>query len=305
MISLEPEIVEFRDAGRITSDRAAPLIAAERREIVSLQAEVRVLAWLGVMLVASGVSVFVSKNLDRIGPVAVATALAMASAGCYLDSTWRRAHSRTSYLSDYVLLLGALLLSTDVGYVEHQFHLLGPEWPKHFLLLAIVHGATAYLFSSAALLSLSIASLAAWLGMERNVDTFFDMSTGTAMRAFACAGIVASWRVANRRPEFESVFDHFIATLALWGGLILTFDEETRNVGVIVVIAFAALTVAHGFRKRAETFVIYAYICAVIAIDVLLSPRGRVAALLYMIISTIVAIAGLFVLHRRFRRIAA
>ena len=305
MLSLEPEIVQFRDMGRITADAAAPLIAAERREIVSLYAEVRVLAWLGVMLIVTGVGIFVSKNLDRIGPLAVATAIGMASAGCYFDSAWRRAHSRTSVLSDYVLLLAALLLSTDLGYIEHQFHLLGPEWPRHFLLLAIVHGVTAYAFSSAALLSLSIGALAAWLGIERNIDTFFVRSIETAMRAFACAGIVAVWRAANRRREFERVFDHFIATLALWGGLILTFDKDTREMGAPFVIVLAVLTIAHGFRKRAEAFLIYAYIYAVIAVDVWLAPRDAVAGLLYLTLSTIAAIVGLFVLHRRFRKAIA
>jgi len=295
----------LRKKGIAARKRFADRDAVERREIVSLYTEVRGLAWLGVMLIVTGVGIFVSKNLDRIGPIAVATAIGIASAGCYFESAWRRAHSRISFLSDYVLLLGALLLSTDVGYIEHHFHLLGPEWPRHFLLLAIVHGATAYAFSSAALLSLSIGALAAWLGIERNIDTFFVRSTETAMRAFVCAGIVAMWRVANRRREFERVFDHFIANLALWGGLILTFDDSTRNAGATVVIVLAVLTIAYGFRKGAEAFLIYAYIYAVIAIDVLLAPQNEIGGLLYMTLSTIAAIVGLFVLHRRFRKAVA
>jgi len=305
VLSLEPEIVQLRDDGRIAADVAAPLIAEERRQIVSLYTEVRVLAWLGVMLIVTGVGIVVSKNLDRIGPIAIATAIGLASGSCYVDSVWRRAPSRASIVSDSVLLLGALLLSTDVGYIEHHFHILGREWPRHFLWLAIVHGVTAYSFSSAALLSLSIGALAAWLGIERNMTTLFVTSPETAMRAFACAAVVAVWRVANRRPQFERVFDHFIANLALWGGLILTFDDDTRTIGATVVIVLAALTIAYSFRSRAEAFLIYAYIYAVIAIDVLVIPHGEVAALLYLTLSTTAAIVGLFVLHGRFRKAVA
>ena len=79
MISLEREILDLRDGGVITPDRAAPLIAEERREIVSLYVEIRVVAWLGAMAVAAGVGVIVSKNIDRIGPIAIAVGIGAAS----------------------------------------------------------------------------------------------------------------------------------------------------------------------------------------------------------------------------------
>jgi len=303
MLNLEPEVLQLRREGLISDDAVGPLLAQERREIVSIYAEVRTMAWVGVMLVAGGVGVIVSKNLDRIGPMAIASAIGLAAAGCYGYAVWRRASARRNVLDEFVLLLAALLLSADLGYIEHQFHLLGADWPRHFLILAAVHGVTAYFFDSAALMSMSIAALASWMGIERNVDTFFTESVETAERAFVCAGVVGVWRVLNRRETFTRVFDHFALNLALWGGLILTSNHDTRGLGVLIVIALAAGTIVYGFRVRAESFVIYAFVYAVIAIDVFaVSQMRSEVAFLYMMISTALAVAGLWMLHKKYDR---
>jgi hypothetical protein len=304
MFSLEREIVQLLPPGE-----AAPLIAKERREVVSVYTEMRVMAWAGVMLIVTGVGIIVSKNLDRIGPIVIASGIGLAAIACYAYCVWRRASARR-VLDDYILLLGALLLSADVGYIEHQFHLLGSEWPRHFLLLAVVHGAAAYFFASRTLLSLSIAALASWFGFERNVDRLFNLfgdNTANAIRAFTCAGIVAVWRILNRHLDFNRVFDHFIANLGLYGGALLLMQRDTRFIGAMIVIVLAAMTIAYGFRKREETFLIYAYVYAVIAIDVLVigQLRGDTVILSYLVVSTIAAIVGLFVLHGRFRKAAA
>jgi predicted membrane protein DUF2157 len=303
VLSLENEVVQLRNEGLLTAEAAGPLIAEERREIVTIYAEVRALAWLGVMLIAGGAGVFVSKNLDRIGPVAVAAAIGLAAGGCYAFAAWRR----RAALHEYILLLGALLLSTDVGYIEHQFHLLGSEWPRHFLILAVIHGVTAYVFDSAALISLSIAAIASWLGIERNIDTFFTDSIGTASRAFGCAVFLTGWRLVNRRKGFELVFDHFIANLALWGGLILTFNSETRYLGALTVLVLAVGSMLYGFRKRQEAFFIYALIYAMIAVDAVVidAIHETVLVVFYILTSTVAAIVLLFVMHFRFRRMAS
>src|SRR5450759_5260251 len=173
VLSRELEIRQLREEGALPAEVADVMIAKERREVVSVYTEVRVLAWAGVMLIVTGVGIIVSKNLDRIGPIAIAAAIGIASAACYGYCVAQR-RSAHRPLSDYILLLGALLLSADVGYIEHQFHLLGSEWPRHFLLLAVVHGATAYFFASRTLLSLSIAALASWFGFERNAGALFN-----------------------------------------------------------------------------------------------------------------------------------
>ena len=307
MLTLEREISDLAAAGLLDAAAAARLRALERREMFSVYPELRVLAWAGVMLIVAGIGVLVSKNLDRIGPSVLAGAIALAAAACYAYAWRRRASAIPSLVDDYVVLLGALLLSADLGYVESQFHLLDQGWPRHFLLLSVVHGVGAYVFASRALLSLSICALAAWLGIEQRVRTLFDSSTDTSVRAFFCAGIVLLWRFADRhaRPSrtFEPVFAHFAANLALLGAIVLAFHPGNRVVGTLLTLVVATAVIAYGVSKAAEAFVIYAYVYAVVAVDLLVVDRlhGDTSILSYLIVSTVAAIVGLFLLHARFR----
>jgi hypothetical protein len=303
LISLEPELTAFPDTG--------VLIARERRDIVSIYPELRLLTWAGVMLISWGVGLYIAKHLDDIGPLAIAAVIGLASIACYAFAYWKR--SRTAALvDDYVLLLAALLASADVGYIEHHYKLLGDSWPRHFLFLAILHAAAAYFFQSRLVLSLSVASLAAWLGIERrSVDTIFDAQIETALRAFLCAAIVAIWRAVDRklRPAttFSSLFDHASANLAFWGSLTLAAHDETRLIGCAIAIILAAASMLYGRRTREGTFVIYAWVYGTIAIDIAVCDifHDEIFITFYLLISTIAAMVGLFISYARLRRTTA
>ncbi|HEY2321723.1 MAG TPA: DUF2157 domain-containing protein, partial [Thermoanaerobaculia bacterium] len=152
MFSVAPEIAQLRDSSAISAEAAAPLIAREKREVVSVYAELRFLTWAGVMLIVTGVGVLVKNHLDEIGPLAIALAIALGAAGCYAWAFYKRKRA-ASLVDDYILLLAALLLSADLGYIEHTWHFLGANWKEHLFLLAVIHGLTAYVFNSRLVLS--------------------------------------------------------------------------------------------------------------------------------------------------------
>ncbi|MBI1736879.1 MAG: hypothetical protein HYR51_17055 [Candidatus Rokubacteria bacterium] len=267
---------------------------AVRRDVLSIGNELRFLAWAGVMLVATGAGIVVRKRFDDIGPLTVAAVIGAAALGCY---AWA-AVKPSAPLAEYVVLLGALLVSADVGFIEHQWRLLGPEWPRHFLFLAAAHAAAAYYFDSRAVLSLSIAALAAWFGIERRPPRGVDL----AVRSFACAAVVGLWRRANRNPAFTEVLEHFAANLAFWGALSLTFSRDARWIGAAVAVVFAAAAIAYGLRSRRELFVIYGYVYGAIAVDAaVLSHLHDTASVLYMLGSTVAVIVAMIVTHFRLR----
>jgi hypothetical protein len=306
MLNLSPEMEKLG---------AAPAaLARERREVFSLFPELRAMSWAGAILIATGAGVLLSKNLDRVGPVVLASAVFVAAAAAYGYAIWRKRSARTSLVDEYVLLLGALLLSADLAYIEGQFHLLDHGWPRHLLLLALLHAAGAYYFGSRTLLTLSLTALAAWMGIERRVDAMFDSNTETAIRAMVTAAMILLWRAADAKwrgaraaspaNSFERVFEHAGANVALAGAMILVFQDSTRFIGTLIVLAFAALTMWHGFRVRAESFVIYAYAYAAVAVLIFGADLIGVdeLILLFLIVASIAAIAGLFFVHNEFRR---
>jgi hypothetical protein len=307
MLTLEPELAALRDSGAIDAETAASRIAIERRDIVSIYPELRMLTWAGVMLISWGVGLYVTKHLDDIGPLAIATGIGIASIACYAWAFWKRSR-RISLLDDYVLLLAALLASACTGYVEYHYHLLGESWPRHFLFLAVFHAATAYYFQSRLVLSLSVASLASWLGIERRgIDAIFDSPVATADRAFLCAAIVMAWRVVDRAVRrattFSSLFDHSAANLAFWGSLILAAHRETRASGCMIGIALAIASMIYGLRAKEAAFIIYGWVYGIIALDIAVCTALKDEGLIffYLLISTIGAIAGLFITHAKMR----
>ena len=268
---------------------------AVRRDVLSIGNDLRVLAWIGVMLVATGAGIVVARRFDDIGPLTVAVVLGGAALGCYAWAALRP----SAPLAEYAVLLGALLVSADVGFVEHQWRLLGARWHRHFLLLAAVHAAVAYRFRSRAVLSLAIAALAAWLGIERRPPVGVDLG----MRAFTCAGLLLLWRRVNRRPEFTDVLEHIAVNLAFWGALGITFDRDARWVGAGLTVVLAVAAVAYGSRVRRELFVLYGYVYGAIAVDatILRYLDDETTAFVYLLVSTVAVIVAMIVTHFRMR----
>jgi len=272
------------------------MLAGERRDVVPIGNELRALAWLGVMLIATGVGIVVKKHFDQIGPFAVAAFVGAAAIACYAFAVWRK-----SSLRDYVVLLGALLISADVGFIESQWHLLGSEWQRHFLLLAAVHAAAAYYFGNRAVLSLSIAALATWLGIEKR--DIFSSETDFAYRTFICAAVLLIWRSANRKTDFNSLFEHSATNIAFWGTLTLTAASATKYIGLLLTLIVAAGSLIYGLKGRRELFVMYAGVYALIAIDMVIVDliHEGIFVAFYLLVSTIAAIAALFAIHVRFQ----
>jgi hypothetical protein len=163
-----------------------------------------------------------------------------------------------------VLLLGALIVSADLGYAESQFHWLGTEWQWYLLILAAFHGVVAYSLRSSLVLCTSIAALAAWFGIEGHAAILFDVggsAAGLGMHAIGCAGSLLVWRAANHRlggPEsFESVFENFAANIGFWGALALCLTPGSRLLGSSLLAALAAASIFKALRNREEIFAVY------------------------------------------------
>lgn len=299
MLSYEPELERLRTLlGDVNTDA---LIARERREVFSIHPELRILSWGGAMLLATASGLVLKNNLERIGPLALAVLMGIVAASCYAF-VWSR-RNRASIVHDYVLLLGALLVSADVAFIESQFHLLGDAWHRHFLILAIVHGVTAYVFRSRLVLSLSIVAVMGWLGLR---ETPFRHATDYALRAAGCAALLMMWRAVHLRyasnRDFAPTLEHFTANVAFVGSFALMFDDQARSFGCLLALIIAALVIAWGIRTKRELFVLYAVLYAVIALDVLVAITiSGAPAYFFVILSVIGAIAVLFAIHARVR----
>src|SRR5579863_9358861 len=265
MHSLEPEYLELLGAGKIDAAAASRAVALERGTDFSVFQELRAALYASVAAITSGVAVLLAKNLDRIGPLTVILALAVVAAACYGTAirTRRRGETR-SVGGDYLLLLGALILSADLGYAESRFHWLGSHWSWHLLILAALHAATAYVLDSRLVLSASLASLAGWFGIEGNLSALLNldgMLGHAGVQAILCASVILAWREAHRyfggNPAYLYVFENFAANAGFCGALALCFVKETRLAGLVALLSAAIVSIAKARRDNQEIFLIY------------------------------------------------
>jgi hypothetical protein len=274
MHSLEPEYQELKAAGLLDAFAASRAIALERGEIFSVFEEIRLALYAAVAAMMAGVGLLVKDNLDHIGPLTLTMVLALAAAACYgIAIRTRLRHETRSIGGDYLLLLGALLLSADVGYAESQFHWLGSQWSWYLLILAVLHAVAAYALDSRLVLTVSLTSLAGWFGVEgpmQNLLQANDPLRNSGFNALACASTLFIWRELHRRLlgtlEFKEVLEHFAANLGFWGALALCFSANTRLLGLVILILLAFASIRKGLQNSEELFVIYGIVYAAIGL---------------------------------------
>src|SRR5512135_2043621 len=273
----------LRADGVLEERQAAPLSRAARGDLLSVRAEIRAALYVGVLLVVSGAGLLLKENAGRLGPSAVAGAVGLAAGAC-LAWAWRRSAPASWGPSvsphpafDYVLLLGALLAAADLAWMEAQSRLLGPAWPLHLLVLALFYGALAYRFDSRMLLSLALASFAAWRGVSLSL-VHASLGAGDAARLraealatgalFAAAGILTAR--GGKKAHFEDVWVNAGVLLALAGFLSGVFAAPGWPGWLLALLVASAAIAAAAYRwKRTLPFaqaVLAAYLCMMRAV---------------------------------------
>ncbi|MCP5472971.1 MAG: DUF2157 domain-containing protein [Sinobacteraceae bacterium] len=240
----------------------------EARRIFSIRRELLAAFYLALATLLAGVGLLIKANLERIGPAALLAGILVAAALCYAVALRARLQKRERSLGeDYVLLLGALLFSAAVGYAEVQFRLFGAAWPRHLLLLAAWHLASAYGFRSRLALSVALMAFAGWLGVEARLGTVFEPRVpmfGASLRSLLCTLLFWFGSLLHRHEDpatgagFRPVYQQFAANFGFWGALGLGGESSTRWLGAMVLLLLAVTVGRTGLNERRESFLLYA-----------------------------------------------
>ncbi|HWR98598.1 MAG TPA: hypothetical protein VN317_09290 [Candidatus Methanoperedens sp.] len=258
-------IGRLRAQTALSAEQAAHLGRAARGELVSVRRELQIALWAGVTLIAGGAGLLVKENLAQLGPLTVGAGIALAAALCLWYVTrsaspfsWGPVASPTLAF-DYVLLLGVLLIGTDLAWLETQLTLLGPNWPWHLLLLALVQLAFAFRYDSRAILSLALASFAAWRGVSLSLagggrfgahDELLRLNAFAVGALFVAAGLLL--RRAKRKAHFEPTCVNLGLVLLLGAAVAGSFDAGGGSEPLWGLSLAAASTATIFFAYRAR-----------------------------------------------------
>jgi hypothetical protein len=318
---MNPDVVaavaRLRTANVLSSRQAALFDRVARRKIVSVRFEIRMLLYVGVLLLTSGVGLLVVEHHREIGPWAVAGSIGLAVVVCLVwvirqapPFSWDDVQS-PNVAFDYVLLLGLLLFASDLAYVEAQFTLLGPRWTHHLLVVGAVYLLAAYRWDSPMVLGLALTTLAAWRGVSISLisgslgagDVGELRSNAVALGALYVAVAALSVRL-ERKPHFEGVFGTG-GLLLLLGALVsgVLDSPSVWGVWLIALLAVAGSVMWVSFRLGRSLYFALGVLAAYVGLlRLLFAPFRHEASSLPFLLAALLGIGGLtlvFAAHRR------
>jgi hypothetical protein len=309
-----PELVQ---RGVIPEDKSGLLLRIARGDLLSVQLEIRLLFYLGVLLTVGGVSLLVQQNYRHIGPVVIAAALAggaLAALGWVGRKappfSWEETPS-PSLASDYLLLLGVLLASADLAFIEVQFTPLGANWPWHLLIVSILMACLAVRYDSRTVFSLALSTFAAWRGLSVSImerPIWFASEETVRWNAVGCGllFLLLGWHALSRKRKahFEPVAVHLGWLLVLGAFVSGTTGRDAKGVAYILLLAVTGAALAW-FVRRKRRFGLFAmgvFAVYIAALSLVFQARlDSVAELIAILVVSLALIAFLWKAQKAMR----
>jgi hypothetical protein len=310
-------IARLRGEGVLSGPQAALLDRVARRRLVSVRLEIRVLLYVGVLLLTSGVGLLVAEHHREIGPWAIAGSIGLAAAAClgWVARTapafsWDEVSSpRVAF--DYVLVLGLLLFASELAYIESQFTVLGPGWVHHLLVVGGVYLLAAYRWDSLIVLGLALSTLAAWRGVSVSLVSG-SLGAGNpaelrwnALALGALSVVLAALSVRlERKSHFEEVYGN-AGLLLLLGALVsgVLGAPSVRGVWLVLLLVVAGLVMWASFRLGRSLYFAQAVVAAYVGLlRLLFLPFARTTSSVPLFLAALLglgALALIFAAHRR------
>lgn len=268
---VEKALPHLRAQGILTEEKTALLLRIARGDLLSIYPEIRLLYYAGVLLVTSGAGLLVAENYKSIGPLTVAVALGIAAVASLalaaLNSapfSWQETGSPSIWF-DFSLLLGVLLASADLGFIEYQFTPLGANWPWHLLIISVFMFCIAVRYDSRTIFSLALSTFAAWRGVSISLIEKPIWQAGVESLRWNAIGcgvlfvLLAHYLVRSQRKAHFEMVALSLGWLLVLGALFSGCAQRGQN--YLVYVAILALTgiglAWHSFvRKRFLLFIL-------------------------------------------------
>jgi hypothetical protein len=307
---------QWQEQGTISPEQRAHLAGLSRGEPFSLFLELNVLVYAGVLAFIAGLGWTISTWSQQLGDVLVLTVLSTILAAClwYCFSrapAWSPAETPApSPIFDYVLYLGSLIWSLELGYIENRFHVLSGKLDLYLLATAVLFFFLAYRFDNRFVLSLGLSSLAGWFGLT---ILHWSAHQDAAYRQYAllyCLLVGVGGALLQRRglkPHFFGTYLNIVANVLFWAVLSGVFNRQGYGVWFLALLIACGASLAWGLARRQFAFVAYAAVYGYVGVSFALFLRGvndETAVLSYFVVSGVAMLVVLVQIGRRFGRSA-
>jgi len=303
---------QWKEQSKISPEQYALLSGLSRREPFSVYLELNVLLYAGVLAFVAGLGWTVSTWSQQLGDVVVLTVLSIILAAsfwyCFSRApAWSPAETPApNPIFDYVLYLGSLVWSIELGYVENRFHVLG-EWDLYLLATAALFFFLAYRFDNRFVLSLALSSLAGWFGLTISHWSTHQDATYRQYALLYCLLVGVGGAILHRRslkPHFLSTYLNVVANFLFLALLSGVFDREGYGVWLLALVVACGASLAWGLVRRQFAFVAYAAVYGYIGVSsmFLRGVNDDTAIFGYFVVTGVAMLVVLIQIGRRFGR---
>lgn len=306
-------LAEWEERGIVSPEQHALLAGLARGEPMSLFLELNILLYAGIAAFVAGLGWTVSTWSQQLGDVLVIALLSFILAACFWYCFSRvpawspNETSSPSLIFDYVLYLGALIWSVELGYIETRFQLLGGQFDLYLLATAGLYFFLAYRFDNRFVLSLALSSLAGWFGLT---ISHWPSNQDAAYRQYAIlyslliAGAGTALRQRGVKAHFFGTYLNLAANVLFWALLSGVFQREGPWLWFAALLAACAASLAWGLTRSEFSFVAYAAVYGYIGVSSILlrNVNSSSAAFSYFIVTGIGMLILIIQIARRFGR---
>ncbi len=211
--------------GFVTAEQQEEIKQYQLLGIFSLNSELLFFLYVSVLLFTTGIGLFVYKNIDSIGHMAILTANFILMLACFYFS-FKKAKGFSkeevifdSPVYDYLVLTGSLLACIFMGYLQYQYNVFGKGFGLVSLFSAAVCFVVAYYFDNKSVLSIAITALATFIGISITPQTLLKneiySNPNLSYWGLALGAVLILWMEYAVRHAIKKHFEIVYATFAL------------------------------------------------------------------------------------------
>ncbi len=269
---------ELLEKGFITQDQFTKIDVITSGKVVSVFYELRSLLYLGVLLFTAGVGILIYMNIGDLGHLLSIIALVILTVGCFLyvfknapPYTHTAVKPPTPYF-DYIVLLGALLFISVLGYLQFQFAILDENLGLATLITSAFFFYIAYRFDHLAILSLAITALASFWSISISPQKwysgdFFETANLHNTAIIFSAAVAAIALVLDRRSikkHFTFTYLNFCTLIFFVGAITGMFISDYWFIYLMFIYGGCAFAFYMAKWKKSFLFLLYAFVSAYI-----------------------------------------
>jgi hypothetical protein len=277
---------ELKEKNLLSEDQFKHLEPIYSGKILSVFYELRIILYLGVMLLTTGVGILIYKNIGDLGHLISITALFILTALCFYYAikneqpyTNQKVSPPTPYY-DYIVLLGCLLFISVLSYLQFQYALFDDGMGATTLVTAAFFFYAAYRFDHLGVASLAIAALASFWSISISPqkwysgDFFSESNLHITAMVFAAvvAGIALLLDRKGIKQHFTFTYLNFCSLIFLIGALSGMFiDDHIYIIYLILLYIGCAMIAYYAHLKKSFLFILYAFVFGYIGTTYLLT----------------------------------